>query len=620
MFPSQHLRVAQQYQARLDSLHQRESGLRRRDRLFVVLKISLGIVTFCLSVWIVKYHTGSIFLLLVPFALLVLLFMFHERVITAIRTNRRVCDYYECGMARLEDRWFTPVVAPRLDVSVAAVETGAHYLADTHPYARDLDIFGPGSLYHLLCTIRTRVGRDTLASWLLAPAPVGETILRQEAVQELATLPDFRERLALAGTRLDEDATSTGTAPEAFASWAESKAGLNRHLRMPAAVLALLWLTSVAAWQLLSGSSLYLLAAVVMSIVNLIFGYRNRTQIHIAAAAIAGATEDIDALANVLTVIETQRFTSPKLAALQASLKMSVTKEPVSRAMASLAQRLDWLSSSDNWFVKILDPFVFYILQCTSLVDDWRRMHGAAVRNWLTAIGEVEALTAIAVYACEHPEDTFPTFTEEAPLLHAEEFAHPLLPRDRAVRNTLKLDRHLQLIVISGPNMAGKSTFIRSVGVNVVLAQAGAPVRARSMTLSPLTVAASICVLDSLQGGLSRFYAEILRLKEIDALSRKSIPVLFLLDELLSGTNSHDRRTGTESMVRSLVARNAIGLVTTHDLALAEIANGLHGHAANYHFEDRYEDGKLHFEYKLTPGIVQTSNALQLMRSIGLDV
>jgi DNA mismatch repair ATPase MutS len=156
--------------------------------------------------------------------------------------------------------------------------------------------------------------------------------------------------------------------------------------------------------------------------------------------------------------------------------------------------------------------------------------------------------------------------------------------------------------------------------VNVVLAQAGAPVRARSMRLSPLRVAASICILDSLQGGLSRFYAEIMRLKHIDTLSRESTPVLFLLDELLSGTNSHDRRAGTESMVRSLVSRGAIGLVTTHDLALAEIAGGMGSHAANFHFEDRYENGELHFEYKLSPGIVQTSNALQLMRSIGLDV
>ena len=168
--------------------------------------------------------------------------------------------------------------------------------------------------------------------------------------------------------------------------------------------------------------------------------------------------------------------------------------------------------------------------------------------------------------------------------------------------------------------MAGKSTFIRAVGVNAVLAQAGAPVCARAMTLSSLQVTASICILDSLQGGLSRFYAEISRLKQIDELTKQSVPVLFLLDELLSGTNSYDRRVGTESFVRSLLSRGAIGLVTTHDLALAEIAERIGPAAANFHFSDRFEDGRLYFDYKLTPGIVQTTNALLLMRSIGLEV
>ncbi len=231
----------------------------------------------------------------------------------------------------------------------------------------------------------------------------------------------------------------------------------------------------------------------------------------------------------------------------------------------------------------------------------------------------MEALNSLACFAYEHPEDRFPEFVESGPYLGMEAFAHPLIPRVRAVANNLKLDENLQLIVISGPNMAGKSTFIRSVGVNVILAQAGAPVRARRMVLSRLNVAASICVLDSLQGGLSRFYAEILRLKLIDEQSRGGAPLLFLLDELLSGTNSHDRRVGTESFVRTLLARGAVGMVTTHDLALAEIAENMEK-AANFHFEDRFENGELQFDYRLAPGVVSTTNALKLMRSVGLDV
>ncbi len=618
MSQSRQALVAEQYMDRLDGLHAVEVKLRRADRLFIGAKVSVGIFAVGLAVWLAKYHATQISYLLVPLLLIGLLFVLHERTLASLRSNTSLRGFYERGMARLEDRWFTlPAGVPQ---SPSAEETGEQYLSKAHPYARDLDIFGPGSVYHLLCTARTRIGRDTIASWLLTAAPVEEVKQRQQAVKELAPLFEFRERLLLTGSALDEKAAKSGATPEAFARWAESTDSVNRHLRIRATALAVLWVIAVIAWQLVSGGSIYLLAVIAMSVINLLYGYRHREGLNRARQAIAAATEDIDSLAAILAVLESEPFVNPRLKSLQASLKSTAAQEPVSKAMVSLARRSDWLASGDNWFVKVLDPFIFWSLQCVFSIEDWRRRHGAAVRGWLAAIGEMEALVAIAVYACEHPDDAFPEFTVRSPFFHAIDFAHPLLPRSRTVRNSIRLDHQLQMIVISGPNMAGKSTFIRSVGINAVLAQAGAPVCAREMTLSPLAVAASICILDSLQGGLSRFYAEILRLKEIDDLSRQSVPVLFLLDELLSGTNSHDRRLGTESMVRSLIEREAIGLVTTHDLALAEIADSMNGKAANFHFEDRYADGKLYFEYKLTPGIVRTSNALQLMRSIGLDV
>jgi DNA mismatch repair ATPase MutS len=195
-----------------------------------------------------------------------------------------------------------------------------------------------------------------------------------------------------------------------------------------------------------------------------------------------------------------------------------------------------------------------------------------------------------------------------------------LLPAGKAVANDVCLGEGMQLMILSGPNMAGKSTFIRSVGVSAVLAQCGAPVRARRLRMSPLTVAASICVLDSLAGGMSRFYAEIHRVKQIADLAQGAVPVLFLLDELLSGTNSHDRLIGTQYVLRNLLDQRAIGIVSTHDLALTQIFDGVGGRAFNCHFEDRLDEGKLIFDYKLKPGVVETSNALKLMQSIGLGV
>jgi len=289
-----------------------------------------------------------------------------------------------------------------------------------------------------------------------------------------------------------------------------------------------------------------------------------------------------------------------------------------SDAIRKLDRIVGYLESRRNPAMRLLDVLIFWSAHFVFMAEGWQQEFGPHIRGWLEAVGEFEALTALAGYAFEHPADVMPEIVGGRPLFEATEMTHPLLPVDRAVRNDVKLGDGLQLMVLSGPNMAGKSTFIRSVGVNAVLAQCGAPVRAGALKMSPLAVAASICVLDSLTGGTSRFYAEIHRLKVAEDLTAGPLPVLFLLDELLSGTNSHDRLEGTKLIVRSLMNRGAIGIVSTHDLALAEIPKTMEGRAANFHFEDRLEDGKLIFDYKLEAGVVKTSNALELMRSIGL--
>jgi DNA mismatch repair ATPase MutS len=282
------------------------------------------------------------------------------------------------------------------------------------------------------------------------------------------------------------------------------------------------------------------------------------------------------------------------------------------------------MMSAHNTLMQAFSPFVFWTQQWVWAAENWRSRYGASVRAWMDAVAEIEALLSLATFTREHPDYVFPEFVAEGPYFAAEEIAHPLISGP-AIGNSVTLGKApgetspgLRLIILSGPNMAGKSTFTRSVGVNAVLAQAGAPVRARRMALSELQVAASICILDSLQGGLSRFYAEITRLKQIYDLTARNLSVLFLMDELLSGTNSHDRQVGTESIVRGLLRHRAIGIVTTHDLALTAIVDTLNGQAANYHFGDTFAEGRLFFDYKLSPGIAQSTNALELMRSIGL--
>jgi DNA mismatch repair ATPase MutS len=325
----------------------------------------------------------------------------------------------------------------------------------------------------------------------------------------------------------------------------------------------------------------------------------------------------------VLVRLERETFRSPVLAALRASL--DAEGDPPSKRLAHLNRLMELLDSREHMLVRMLEPFTLWTTHLAFAVENWRRHSGPAARRWLTATGEIEALCSLASHAFEHPNDPFPEFTPEAPgdaapCLEAEAIGHPLIPEDRVVRNDIRIGSDLRVLVVSGSNMSGKSTLLRTLGINAVLAQAGAPVRAKRLRMSPLAVGASIRITDSLQGGVSRFYAEILRLRQILDLTAGQLPVLFLIDEFLHGTNSHDRRIGAEALVRGLIDRGAIGLITTHDLALAEIAHTLGDRAANVHFEDQIENGQIRFDYVMRPGVVRKSNAIELMRSVGLEI
>lgn len=558
-------------------------------------KLAVAFVTIAAAI-VLLYFVKFLWLLLVAVGVFAWLAVLHENLLRRIRQRARAMDFHARGIARVEDRW------------AGTGETGERFLDPAHPYARDLDIFGPASLFELLCTARTRAGEEKLAAWLLAAAPVDEIVARHGAIHDLSTQLKLREKLFCVG-----ETVRAGVHPDALATWGERKPLLKSlRIRVTTTVLGILWIAGVVAWGAWGLGTV----ALAISALNLAWAHRLHARWDESADAIEEAAADLDLLAGILKLIDHGQFSAPRLQRIQARLKHEGF-DP-SDAIAKLNRIVGYLESRRNPAMRLLDVLMFWSAQCLFLAESWQQEYGPHIRGWLDEVGEFEALTALAGYAFEHPGDVLPEFVERGPLFDAKEITHPLLPAELAVRNDVMLGGDLQLMVLSGPNMAGKSTFIRCLGINAVLAQCGAPVRARSLKLSPLAVAASICVLDSLSGGTSRFYAEIRRLKVAEDLSAGPIPVFFLMDELLSGTNSHDRLEGTKLVVQSLVEHGAIGIVSTHDLALAEIPATMNGRAVNCHFEDRLEEGKLIFNYKLKPGVVKTSNALELMRSIGL--
>jgi DNA mismatch repair ATPase MutS len=253
-------------------------------------------------------------------------------------------------------------------------------------------------------------------------------------------------------------------------------------------------------------------------------------------------------------------------------------------------------------------------------VEAWRAAAGPRIPAWLAAVGEIEALSSLACYGYEHPSDPFPALEPEGPMFEADGLGHPLIADNECVRNSVHLTAGVPAWIVSGSNMSGKSTLLRTVGVNAVLAQAGAPVRARSLRLGPCAIGATIRIQDSLHGRTSRFYTEIRRLKQIRDIADGDRPLLYLLDEIFHGTNSHDRQVGAAALLREFIEAGAMGLMVTHDLAIAEAAEEFGGKVRNVHFVDSLRDGTLSFDYTLRDGIVERSNAIELMRAVGLEV
>jgi hypothetical protein len=565
-------------------------------------------------VWMALIHAVSIVWVLFPAVILLALSVLHERVLRLVERRRRAVRYFEKALARLDGKW------------AGTGEAGDRYLDPAHPNAQDLDLFGKGSLFELLCTARTHIGEDTLARWLLAPADPDTVCGRHEALTELRPRLDLREDLSVVA-----EEARTGVDPVALAAWGEGRALLeSRSLRAGAFVLSILGglgfcaFLGFAAYELgiakiSEAASIWLRDLFLLALlVNAIFLHRMSTRVQAVVAAVDDSAHELKLLSEVLVRLERERFQSPVLARLRASLDSE--GDPPSKRLAHLNRLMELLDSREHLIVRLLEPFALWTTHLAFAVERWRRHNGAAVRRWLTATGEIEALCSLASHAFEHPGDPFPEFTAEAPWLEAEGIGHPLIPEERVVRNDVRIGGALRVLVVSGSNMSGKSTLLRTLGINAVLAQAGAPVRARRLRMSRMAVGASILITDSLQGGVSRFYAEILRLRQILDLTAGPLPVLFLIDEFLHGTNSHDRRIGAEALVRGLVERGAIGLITTHDLALADIVQMLGERAANVHFEDQIENGQIRFDYALRTGVVQKSNAIELMRSVGLEI
>jgi MutS domain V len=626
---------ADEYSSRLA---EREALQRRLERLqgrIGAIRLLLAALAIALALLAWYGHRVSALWALLPCAAFAGAVAHHAVLRGRHLRAARAAAFYRGGLARIEDRW------------AGSGRQGGRFNDPHHVYAADLDLFGEGSLFELMCAARTRAGEAMLARWLLSPAAREEIRTRHECIADLRERLVLREELAvldagmrreeapptagaqlhvaaqaqasalpLPGAPLPDEEPRAGEAPDALLSWAESANILDASwIKVLAVLLPALLIAAALLWAFVGVWSPFAGVLVVEACVL----YALRARLDQVLHAAENAFEELRAFAGLLSVIEHEPFAAPAMCALVGALSSS--GRSASRAMGRLATLAQLAESRENpfvaWFLAV--PFLFS-LQVALAAERWRRTHGTIVRTWVESAGRFEALSSIAQYAFEHPEDPVPQLLESGARFRAEGIGHPLIPLAQCVRNDVELSDRTRVLLVSGSNMSGKSTLLRAVGLNTVLAMAGAPVRARALEIGVLQVGASIRINDSLREGSSRFYAEILRLRQLNQLAERTLPLLFLLDEMLQGTNSKDRLIGAEAVLQSFIERGAIGLASTHDLALTALQAVGAGTVRNVHFEDQILEGRMRFDFKLRDGVVEKSNGLELMRAIGLRV
>jgi hypothetical protein len=504
------------------------------------------------------------------------------------------------------------------------LEPGQELRLPAHLYDRDLDLLGPNSLFGLLATTRTGPGERGLAQYLLAPATHQETLLRQQAVKELLPQTGLREKIALLGESSFQQITASF-----FDGWLDEDPPTFHPIVRPALLLTATLNTALlfaGFGHLIAWSTVLPNLALTLCIQSAICLFLRPRVLPLLKTS-THLQQNVRLIADGIALMQTSTFASAKLTQLQEASLSPTGAVKLLKRLESLLVIVE--QRKKEWFFA-LSLLLTAGTQTAISIAQWKRRYATAMRSWLAAWAEFEALNAIATYAFEHPTtesgNAWPELLPptHAPLYEARALGHPLLAN--AVTNDIALggratspasDPATAFYLVSGSNMAGKSTLLRSIGINAVLAYAGAPVRAESLRLTPLTLGASLALTDSLAEGRSKFLAEVERLHSILTASAAS-PLLFLVDEIFSGTNSEDRRAAAAAVLHKLLANHAIGALSTHDLALTGLATAAN-RGLNVHMASPSPEDPLAFDYKLKPGPNTASSARAILRLIGID-
>lgn len=609
---------ADEYARRAAGFEQQSEARARRSRLVSNLRgLAFGVGVIGALVALFGATPGAGWLAAVAAVVFVVLVFVHPRVLEAEDAARRLGRVNRDAQARCEGKWNT------------LADTGERFSDETHPFAGDLDLFGPGSLFQRINVAHTYFGQEALAGFFRTPASVGEIAARQEAVRALMPELELRQTLEAASLALVEKITtpfgggiritrSDPPDPAPFIQWAEGAPTLRgrawlvvaAHVLPPVTLAAIAlanlgWVPS-AVWAGLLG-------------VQILVSFSGRAAAFHTYAALTATGGAFVRYGPMLQVVEGIDVAAERVRQLRERVLSSDVR--ASAEMRRFQRLVSWFELRENGLVHpFINALLLWDIHCVLRLEAWQLRAGRHVRAWFEAIGAFEALSSLAGFAGDDPECSWPEVEAGPAHFIASGLGHPLIEPDRRVVNDVSLLGPGRALLITGSNMSGKSTLLRAMGVAAVLAQSGGPVCARRLRMSPVALRTSIRVRDSLEQGVSHFYAELRKLKSVVEATAQPTPVLFLLDEILHGTNSLERQVGARWLLGKLLVRGALGAVSTHDMELCRLPEPLMSQVDQFHLRETVLGDEMTFDFTLRPGPVQGGNALRLMRQIGLDV
>ncbi len=596
------MEAKQFYENRIGTLKQEQKILQQRKSIFGILR--LGSMLAIIAAFYFLWSLNKLFAI-APAIILIAVFI---QLIYKDLANKAAIKHLQYLININEDE------LKALEGKYNKFEDGVQFTPHDHFYANDMDVFGRASLFQFLNRTTSELGAEKLATWLLSPATKEIILQRQTAVKELATKNEWLQNLQAIG----KESSIKKNTLEKIKHWLQEP---NLFLQfkpwqwlrwlLPAIIISI---TILYSFDILSERIWYLFLFIFLAI-----AYQINKVVAPLHNTLSSMVEDLGILSESIAAIEKEAFTSPRLQQLKTGLqKQNIA---ASSKIKKLKKILDRLDLRYNMVIAIpINIFLMWNLQQVLDLEKWKKRNDEDVQLWFDTLAEFEALNSFATLHFNNPTFCFPILKESHFFIAATELGHPLIHQNKRVNNFINIDTAGEIMLVTGSNMAGKSTYLRSIGINVILSMAGAPVCAKSLELSPVQLLSSMRIADNLEESTSTFYAELKKLKTVIEKINANEKVFVLLDEILRGTNSLDRHTGSEALIRQLIKQKAAAILATHDVALATLEKEYPKNVLNFHFDAQTKGEELFFDYKLKDGVCTNMNASLLMKKIGLEI